>query len=29
MFARLEKSGQRGHVQIIEKKRDGAAVCRG
>jgi hypothetical protein len=26
MFVRLEKSGQRGHVQIIENKHDGAAV---
>ena len=26
MFVRLEKSGQHGHLQIIENKRDGAAV---
>ena len=26
MFVWLEKSGQRGHLQIIENKRDGAAV---
>ena len=26
MFVGLEKSGQRGHLQIIENKRDGAAV---
>ena len=26
MFVWLEKSGQRGHLQIIENKRDGVAV---
>ena len=26
MFFRLKKSGQRGYVQIVENKRDGAAV---
>ena len=26
MFFRLKKSGERGYVQIVENKRDGAAV---
>jgi len=26
MFFRLKKSGQRGYVQIVENRRDGAAV---
>ena len=26
LFFRLKKSGQRGYVQIVENKRDGAAV---
>ena len=29
MFFRLKKSGERGYVQIVENKRDGAPSARG